>query len=157
MKGRPPPSERQVIASNRAARFHYEIFEQYEAGLVLRGSEVKSLREGKANLSEAYGAIERGEAWLRQLHIAAYPAARAFPHAERGVRKLLLHQREIEAIERAVHREGFAFVPLALYIVRGLIKATMAIARGKKAHDKRAALLEKTVEREALIAVRRRR
>lgn len=145
------------IAQNRAATFHYDISERYEAGIVLRGSEVKSLREGRAHLTEAYASVENGEVWLRQMHIASFFAARAFPHAERGARKLLLHAREIRHLERAVLREGYTLIPLNLYFKEGRVKVTLGLGRGKKAHDKRAALAAKTEEREALEAIRARR
>lgn len=145
------------IAQNRAAAFHYEISERYEAGIVLRGSEVKSLREGRAQLIDAYASVENGEVWLRQMHIAPFFAARAFPHAERGARKLLLHRREIRHLERAVSREGYTVVPLDLYFKEGRVKVTLGLGRGRKAHDKRAVLAAKTAEREALEAVRARR
>jgi SsrA-binding protein len=145
------------IAQNRAATFHYEIAERYEAGIVLRGSEVKSLREGGAQLTEAYATIERGEVWLRQMHIASFHAARAFPHAEKGARKLLLHAKEIRYLERAVAREGYTLVPLALYFKDGWVKVTLGLGRGRKAHDKRAVIAARTEEREALEAVRARR
>jgi SsrA-binding protein len=148
---------RRFIAQNRAATFHYEISERYEAGIVLRGSEVKSLRDGRAQLTDAYAAIERGEVWLRQMHIASFFAARAFPHAERGARKLLLHAEEIRHLERAVSREGYALIPLDLYFKGGRVKVTLGVGRGKKAHDKRAALAAKTAAREALEEVRARR
>jgi SsrA-binding protein len=145
------------IAQNRAALFHYDILERYEAGIVLRGSEVKSLRDSRAQLTDAYASIERGEIWLRQMHIAAFPAARAFPHAEKGARKLLLHAKEIRHLERAVLREGYTLVPLNLYFKDGWVKLTLGLARGKKAHDKRAAIAERTEEREALQEIRERR
>lgn len=145
------------ITQNRAAMFHYAISERYEAGIVLRGSEVKSLREGRANLTEAYASVERGEVWLRQMHIASFFAARAFPHAERGARKLLLHAKEIRHLERAVMREGYTLVPLNLYFKDGRVKVTLGIGRGKKEHDKRATIAAKTEEREALQAIRARR
>jgi len=145
------------IAQNRAATFHYDISERYEAGIVLRGSEVKSLREGRANMTEAYAAVERGEVWLRQMHIASFFAARAFPHAEMGARKLLLHAKEIRHLERAVAREGYTLVPLNLYFKEGWVKVTLGLGRGKKAHDKRAVLAEKTEAREALEELRARR
>jgi SsrA-binding protein len=113
VRGRKSEAQK-FIAQNRAATFHYAICERYEAGIVLRGSEVKSLREGRAQLTEAYASVENGEVWLRQLHIASFFAARAFPHAERGARKLLLHAREIRHLERAVLREGYTLVPLDL-------------------------------------------
>jgi SsrA-binding protein len=145
------------IAQNRAATFHYVISERYEAGIVLRGSEVKSLRDGGAHLTEAYASVENGEVWLRQLHIASFFAARAFPHAERGARKLLLHAKEIRHLERAVLREGYTLVPLNLYFKEGRVKVTLGLARGKKAHDKRAAIAARTETREALEAIRARR
>jgi len=142
------------IAQNRAAAFHYVISERYEAGIVLRGSEVKSLREGRVDLTDAYASVERGEVWLRQLHIASFFAARAFPHAERGARKLLLHAKEIRDLERAVLREGYTLLPLDLHFKDGRVKVTLGVARGKKAHDKRAAIAERTETREALALVR---
>jgi SsrA-binding protein len=145
------------IAQNRAATFHYVISERYEAGIVLRGSEVKSLREGRAQLTEAYASIENGEVWLRQMHIASFFAARAFPHVERGARKLLLHAKEIAHLERAVLREGYTLIPLNLYFKEGRVKVTLGVGRGRKAHDKRAAIAERTESREALEAIRARR
>jgi SsrA-binding protein len=145
------------IAQNRAATFHYAISERFEAGIVLRGSEVKSLRDGRAHLTEAYAAVENGEVWLKQMHIASFFAARAFPHAERGARKLLLHAKEIRHLERAVLREGYALVPLNLYFKEGRVKVTLGLGRGRKDHDKRAVIAERTETREALelIAARR--
>jgi SsrA-binding protein len=145
------------IAQNRAATFHYDISQRYEAGIVLRGSEVKSLRDGRAHLTEAFASIENGEVWLRQMHIAPFFAARAFPHAERAPRKLLLHAKEIRQLERAVLREGYTLIPLNLYFKEGRVKVTLAVGRGRKAHDKRAVIAERTETREALQAVRARR
>jgi SsrA-binding protein len=145
------------IAQNRAALHHYEISERFEAGIVLRGSEVKSLRDGRAQLTDAYAAVERGEIWLRQMHIATLSNARAFPHAEKGARKLLLHAKEIRHLERAVTREGFTLIPLNLYFKDGWVKVTLGLGRGKKEHDKRATLVAKTEEREALQELRERR
>jgi len=145
------------IAQNRAATFHYEISERFEAGIVLRGSEVKSLRDGRASLVDAYASVDNGEVWLRQMHIASFFAARAFPHVERGARKLLLHAKEIRHLERAVLREGYTLIPLALYFRDGRVKVTLGLGRGKKAHDKRAAIAERTETREALEAIRARR
>jgi SsrA-binding protein len=156
MTGRRKEAQK-FIAQNRAATFHYVISERFEAGIVLRGSEVKSLRDGRADLTEAYASVENGEVWLRQMHVAAFFAARAFPHAERGVRKLLLHAKEIRHIARAVLREGYTLVPLNLYFKEGRVKVTLGLGRGKKAHDKRAAIAAKTETREALQAMRARR
>lgn len=142
------------IAQNRAATFHYDISERYEAGIVLRGSEVKSLRDGRVHLKDAFASIQNGEVWLEQLHISAYVSAHAFPHVVRGARKLLLHAKEIRHLERLVMREGYTLVPLDLYFKEGRVKVTIAVARGKKAHDKRAALAERTETREALEMMR---
>lgn len=148
--------EQKFIVQNRAATFHYEISERYEAGLVLRGSEVKSLRDGRASLAEAYAAVENGEVWLKQMHIASFFAARAFPHSEHGSRKLLLHAKEIRALERASAREGYTLVPLALYFKDGWVKCQIGVGRGRKAHDKRSVIRERTEEREAQEAMRAR-
>ncbi len=156
MSGRRKEAQR-FIAQNRAATFHYEIAERFEAGIVLRGSEVKSLRDGRVQLTEAYAVVENGEVWLKQMHIASFFAARAFPHVERGERKLLLHAKEIRHLERAVLREGYTLVPLNLYFKEGRVKVTLGLARGKKAHDKRAAIAERTETREALELIRAQR
>jgi len=149
--------QQQFIAQNRSALSHYEISERYEAGIVLRGSEVRSIRDGGVQLTEAFASVENGEVWLRQMHVASFFAARAFPHAERGARKLLLHAKEIRHLERAVMREGYTLIPLNLYFKDGRVKVTLALGRGKKAHDKRATLAAKTEEREALVEIRSRR
>jgi SsrA-binding protein len=156
VSGRRKEAEK-FIAQNRAATFHYDISERYEAGIVLRGSEVKSLREGRAHLVEAYASVENGEVWLRQMHIASFFAARAFPHAERGARKLLLHAKEIRHLERALLREGYTLVPLNLYFRDGRVKVTLGLGRGKKEHDKRAVIAARTETREAVEAIRARR
>ena len=155
-RGKRKEAER-FIAQNRAATFHYAISERYEAGIVLRGSEVKSLRDGRVHLTEAYASIDNGEVWLRQMHIASFFAARAFPHVEKGARKLLLHAKEIRHLERAVLREGYTLIPLNLYFKEGRVKVTLALGRGKKEHDKRRILAAKTEAHEADDAVRARR
>lgn len=149
-RGRGRKDAQKYIAQNRAATFHYVISERYEAGIVLRGSEVKSLRNGHAHLTEAYASVDHGEVWLRQMHIASFDSARAFPHVEKGARKLLLHAREIRHLERAVLREGYTLIPLDLYFKEGRVKVTLGLGRGRKAHDKRAVLAAKTEAREAL-------
>ena len=138
-----------LLAQNRAATFHYDVSERYEAGIVLRGSEVKSIRAGGAQLTEAYAVIERGEVWLRQMHIASFFAARAFPHAEKGARKLLLHAKEIRHLERVVSREGYTLIPLAIYLRDGWVKVTLGVGRGRKIYDKRARLAAKAAARDA--------
>ncbi len=131
---------RKTVAENRKARRNYEIEETFEAGLALQGSEVKSLREGKANIAEAYAAEEDGELWLINGYIAEYPQAGRFNHEPRRKRKLLLHKREIEKLTGAIERQGMTLVPLRLYFnARGIAKLELALARGKKLHDKRQA------------------
>lgn len=131
-------SGRKVVAENRKARRNYEIEETFEAGIALQGSEVKSLRGGKANIAEAYASEDGGELYLLNANIPTYKQAGRFNHEPRRQRKLLLHQREIDKLIGAVQREGMTIVPLKLYFNdRGIAKLEVAIARGKKLHDKR--------------------
>jgi len=118
---------------------------------------VKSLRDGRVHLTEAYASIDNGEVWLRQMHIASFFAARAFPHVEKGARKLLLHAKEISHLQRAVLREGYTLIPLNLYFKEGRVKVTLGLGRGKKEHDKRRILAAKTEAMEADDAVHARR
>jgi SsrA-binding protein len=133
---RPP---RRVVADNRKARFNYEIGEAIEAGIALQGSEVKSLREGKANIGESYISPAGGEMWLINAHIPEYRQAGRFNnHEPRRPRKLLMHRREIGRLIGSVDREGMTIVPLRLYFnQRGIAKVEIALAKGKKLHDKR--------------------
>ncbi|QBK30224.1 SsrA-binding protein SmpB [Roseitalea porphyridii] len=129
---------RKLIADNRKARFNYEIKDVVEAGLVLRGTEVKSLRNGQANIAESYASFEDGEMWLINSHIPEYLEANRFNHDPRRRRKLLLSKREIARMASATDREGMTIVPLKLYFNdRGMAKLEVAIARGKKMVDKR--------------------
>ncbi len=129
---------RRIIADNRKARYNYEIEETFEAGLALQGSEVKSLRAGKANIAEAYASEEGGELYLINGYIAEYAQAGRFNHEPRRRRKLLLHRREIDRLIGAVQRQGMTLVPLRLYFnERGIAKLLIGLARGKKIHDKR--------------------
>jgi len=130
---------RKRVAENRKARFEYFINDTYEAGLVLTGAEVKSLRKGQANIAESYAAAEGGELWLINSYIPEYQdASRFFQHEPRRKRKLLLSKKEIHKIAVAVDREGMTMVPLELYFnARGLAKLKLALAQGKKLHDKR--------------------
>lgn len=139
----------QVIVTNRRARFDYDIADTFEAGLVLLGSEVKSMRAGHVDIVDAYGAVERGEAYLKQLYVAPFEQAKAFPHEPRRARKLLLHTREIEQLDRAITRDGFTIVPLKIYVKNGRIKVELGVARGKKKVDKRQDIKKKAEEREA--------
>lgn len=129
---------RKVVAENRKARFNFEIETTFEAGLALHGSEVKSLREGKANIAESYASDEGGEIYLINSYIAEFPQAGRRNHEPRRPRKLLLHRREVNRLIGAVNREGMTLVPLKIYFnERGIAKLDLALARGKKLHDKR--------------------
>lgn len=138
-----------VVADNRRARFDYEIMETFEAGLELQGTEVKSLREGKAGLGESYATVERDELKLINAYIPEYGQGNRFNHEPRRPRKLLMHRRQIDRLANAIQREGLTVVPLKIYFnERGRAKAEIALARGRKAHDKREHLKERTWERE---------
>jgi len=148
--------EPKLIASNRRARHEYELLERVEAGIVLVGPEVKSLRDGKASLTDSYASFRRGEAWLHHLHISPYPqAARSNPDPKRD-RKLLLHRREIARLEGRVSERGLTLVPLSLYFRDGRVKVELALARGRRTHDKREAIRERESDRELARATRRR-
>ena len=138
-----------IVADNRRARFHYEIGETYEAGIALTGTEVKSLRQGKATIAESYAAEQDGELWLYNCYIPEYLQASRFNHLPRRPRKLLLHSREINKLRGAVEREGMTLVPLKLYFnPRGRAKLELAVARGKKLHDKRETEKQRSWQRE---------
>jgi SsrA-binding protein len=140
---------RKVVADNRKARFNYEIGETFEAGIALTGSEVKSLRAGKANIGESYAGTRDGELWLYNSNISEYRQAGRFNHAPKRARKLLLHRRQINKLIGAVEREGMTVVPLKLYFnARGRAKVEIALARGKKLHDKRETAKKRDWERE---------
>ncbi|PYE83721.1 SsrA-binding protein SmpB [Pseudoroseicyclus aestuarii] len=128
-----------VVAENRRARFDYAIEEDVEAGIVLAGSEVKSLREGQAGIAESYASVENGELWLTNSYIAPYEPARTWGHEERRRRKLLVSKRQLSRMWNATQREGMTLVPLVLYFNdRGMVKIKIATAKGKKVADKRA-------------------
>ncbi|WP_296764433.1 SsrA-binding protein SmpB [Sediminimonas sp.] len=127
-----------VIAENRRARFDYAIEEDLECGIILEGSEVKSLRQGGANIAESYAAVEDGELWLINSHIPQYEQARTFKHEERRRRKLLASRKELARLWNATQRKGLTLVPLVLYFNhRGIAKIKIGVAKGKKTHDKR--------------------
>jgi len=140
--------EIETIAKNRRARHDYIILNTYEAGIVLTGSEVKSLRGGKANISDAYGMVRDGEIYLINLHISPYERASYNNHEPTRTRKLLLHKREIGRLIGAIEREGLTLVPLELYFKRGIAKVALALGKGKKAHDKREDAKAKDADRE---------
>ena len=138
----------QTVAQNRRARHEYNIEETVEAGLVLTGTEIKSIRAGRANLAEAYARIERGEAWLIGAHIAPYEQASRFNHEPTRTRKLLLHRDQIAELVGKTQTRGYTLVPLRLYLRDGLAKVELGLARGRKAHDKRRVIAERDARRE---------
>ena len=138
-----------VVADNRRARFDYEIIDTFEAGIELKGPEVKSLREGRANIGESYASVNGGELYLVNAYVPEYREANRFNHETRRPRKLLLHRRQIDKLAGGVLRDGLTIVPLRIYFNdRGRAKVDIALARGKKLHDKREALKERSWNRE---------
>jgi SsrA-binding protein len=144
----------ETIATNRRARFEYEILERVEAGLQLLGPEVKSLRQGGASLTDSYGIVRRGEAWLLNLHISPYEQAGRENPEPRRERKLLLHRREIARLAGRVQERGLTLVPLRLYWKNGRAKVELGLARGKRVYDKREAIKSRDADRELARAVR---
>jgi SsrA-binding protein len=145
---RDPETTEKVVAQNRRAFHDYQVLETLEAGLVLTGTEVKSLRQGKASLSESYASVDNGEVFVRQLHIPPYEQGnRSNPDPIR-TRKLLLHAAEIVKLRKAVEQKGHTLVPLKLYFSKGRAKLLIAVARGKKSFDKRATIAERDAKRE---------
>ena len=138
----------QTVAQNRRARHEYHVEETLEAGLVLTGTEIKSIRAGRANLAEAYARVERGEAWLIGAHIAPYAQASRFNHEPTRTRKLLLHRDQIAELAGKTQTRGYTLVPLRLYLRDGLAKVELGLARGRKAHDKRRVIAERDARRE---------
>lgn len=147
---------RKLIAQNRKARHDYHIEDTWEAGLVLMGTEVKSLRAGRASLVDGFAEIDDHEVWLHAIHIPEYTQGTWTNHAARRKRKLLLNRSEISKIERKITDKGYTLVPLAMYFVDGRAKVEIALARGKKAYDKRHALAERQANRESEQALGRR-
>ncbi|MEJ2707874.1 MAG: SsrA-binding protein SmpB [Anaerolineales bacterium] len=145
-----------VVARNRKARHEYHILETYEAGLVLRGSEIKSIRAGQISLAEAYVRVDGTEAWLVDAHIAPYDQASHYNHDPLRPRKLLLHRSEILDLWDEVRLKGVTIIPLQVYLKDGLAKVEIAVARGKKLYDKRKEIARRDAEREVQRALRRR-
>jgi len=137
-----------LVAQNRKASHDYAILDTIEAGLVLAGTEVKSLRTGKASLQEAWATIENGEAWVLQLHIPPYEQGNRWNLDPVRRRKLLLHRSEIDKLRKALEQKGLTLVPLKLYFTKGRAKLLLGTARGKKSHDKREAIAERDAKRE---------
>src|SRR5882672_5505534 len=145
-----------VLVKNRRAPFDYHLEDHFEAGMVLRGSEVKSMRAGTVDITDAWAAVERDGVYLKNLNIQPLPH-NAFPHEPRRARKLLLKSREIDQIRKAVDHEGLTLIPLRIYLKRGLVKTELALAKGKKKGDKREAIKGREAERETRAAMTRSR
>lgn len=139
---------RKILAENRKARHDYFIEETYEAGISLAGTEVKSIRQGKANLKDSYALVEKGEVLLYNMHVSPYEKGNIFNKDPLRVRKLLLNRREISKLEGYISQKGYSLIPLALYLTRGLVKVDLAVAKGKKLYDKRDDIARKDAERE---------
>jgi len=137
-----------VVATNRKASHEYFLLERYEAGMVLQGSEIKSIRAGQISLAEAYVRIDGQEAWLMEAHIAPYEQASRFNHEPRRPRKLLLHQSEIHKLWDTVRQKGVTVIPLRVYIKNGRAKLEIAVAKGKKLYDKRETIARRDAQRE---------
>ena len=146
-----------MITVNRKARHDYHIQDSLEAGIVLKGSEIKSIRAGKVNLSDAYARPENGELWLYNSHIASYDAASYNTHEPTRPRKLLLHRKEINSLAGKVVQKGLTLVPLKLYIKHGVAKVELGVAKGKKVYDKREAIARRDADREVERALKHRR
>jgi len=153
----PRETGRKLITQNKKALHDYHIGDRYEAGLVLTGTEVKSLRNGRATLTDAYATVDDGEVWLRNAHIPEYAFGTWTNHATRRTRKLLLHRKEIAKLERALAASGRTLVPLSIYFSDGYAKVEVAIATGKKEWDKRETIRERDMNREAERALSERR
>jgi SsrA-binding protein len=145
----PKEKGQKVVATNRKARHDYTIEDTYEAGLVLTGTEVKSLREGRASLVDGYGFIDGGEAWLDAVHIPEWGSGSWTNHATRRKRKLLLHKQQIIKISQKTKEGGYTLIPLSIYFSEGRAKVELAVAKGKREYDKRQALRERQDQREA--------
>jgi SsrA-binding protein len=148
------PKEIESIARNKRARHDYHIMETWEAGLVLTGTEVKALREGKANIGDSYGVVRGGEVYLLNMHISPYERGGYANHEPTRTRKLLLHRKEIRRLIGAVEREGLTLVPLEVYFKKGIAKVAIALGKGKKLHDKRETERKRDADREIARVVR---
>lgn len=140
--------EEKTVAQNRRARFEFQILETTEAGLVLKGSEVKSVRQGKVDISDCFASVKDGEVWLHNMHVAAYQNAGPFNHNPRRTRKLLLHKREIRKLIGKIRQKGLSLVPIRIYWKHGLAKVELAVAKGKRSYDKRETIRQRDQERE---------
>ena len=140
---------------NSKARYNYQIFDTIEAGIVLTGTEIKSIRSGKANIKDSYATIKKGEALLINMHISPYENGNIFNHEETRTRKLLLHKKEIKKIESKITLEGYTLVPLKIYFKHGIAKIELGIAKGKKNYDKRETIKQRDIERDIKARLKR--
>ncbi|MEI7914307.1 MAG: SsrA-binding protein SmpB [Mycobacteriaceae bacterium] len=145
-----------MIATNRKARHNYSVEEVFECGVVLTGTEVKSLREGAASMADAFATVDDGEVWLRNLHIAEYHHGTWTNHAPRRNRKLLLHRRQIDMLMGKIRDGNLTLVPLSMYFLDGKVKVELALARGKQAYDKRADIARRDAQRDVIRELGRR-
>ena len=145
-----------VIADNRKAFHDYHILDSWEAGVALLGTEVKAIREGRVNLRDSFARLDNGEVWLMNVHISPYSHTGYAHHEERRQRKLLLHRHEIQKLSGQVTQKGFTLVPLQLYFKNGRVKVSLALVKGKQAHDKRETIRRREVDRETRAAVKAR-
>jgi SsrA-binding protein len=146
---KPPAKEFRPVASNRRAHFNYEILERYEAGLLLTGTEIKSIRAGKIDLSDAYARVNKGEMWLHNTYIAPYDPASLNNHDPKRNRKLLLHRAEIIEMASSAAERGLTIIPLRVYIKHHVAKVELGMARGKRQYDKRRTIIDREMDREA--------
>jgi SsrA-binding protein len=142
------PENIKVVATNRKAGFEYFLFERFEAGLELKGSEIKSIRAGQISLAESYIRVDENQAWLIEAHVAPYIQANRYNHDPKRPRRLLLHRKEIREMWDSVRQKGVTVVPIRVYLKNGRAKLEIAIAKGKKLHDKREAIARRDAERE---------
>lgn len=146
-----------IVSDNRQARFLYEILETYEVGIELRGTEVKSIREGKVNLRDGYALVRNEQVWLHNVHVSPHQtASQVFNHDPLRTRRLLLHKQEIRKLIGKVEQKGLTLIPLKMYLKKGLVKVTLALGKGKKLHDKREDLKRKQEKREIERAIKTR-
>ncbi|OBH88077.1 SsrA-binding protein SmpB [Mycobacterium sp. E2989] len=147
---------KRIVATNRKARHNYSILEEFEAGVALQGTEVKSLREGNASLADAFATVDDGEVWLRNLYIPEYQHGSWTNHEPRRSRKLLLHRQQIDRLVGKIRDGNLALVPMSLYFSEGKVKVELALARGKRAHDKRQDMARRDAQREVVRELGRR-
>ena len=149
-----PDAGKKIILANKKARHEYHVIEKYEAGIVLKGTEVKSLRQNKVNFLDSFASIRNGEIWLHSLHISPYSHGNRENHEPTRKRKLLLHSREILKLSQKIKEKGLTLVPLSIYLKKGYIKVEIGLCRGKNVHDKRRTLEKKQANRDMERAIR---